>query len=247
MLLVLICYFGNGRESDGAWCFKHGYITFDFILQLYKEFKRGRIVTVLSDCPGSHRWIQQYHVYLDSHRIKPCGHYGKRSQNFLQLIATSSESDHESCGSANVMAVRGFGTDAYGRVQIKPDQFEMAVDQHLSYCNPGILTCASRKITYTCTDYTCSLQEDSSWCKSEKGQHVVLLTNSTHTRWAYVCLNDDQDVHDVCNGNLDAIQDYKEIIIEGEGAAPPVSVHKKVLEEYPLMCMTSSWSSQCDH
>ena len=42
VLVVWLYYLGNGRESDGAGCFKHGYLTFDDILSLYKEYFAGK-------------------------------------------------------------------------------------------------------------------------------------------------------------------------------------------------------------
>jgi len=232
---VLICFFGDGRESDGAWCFKHGHITFDLILQLYKEFKRGRVMTVVSDCPSSHKWIKQYQIYLDSHQIKPCGHYAKKAQQFLQLISSSSASDRIPCGSANVMAVRAFSTDEYGRTCIQPDNFKVAYDQHLSYCSPAVLTCKARRITYTCVDYTCLLPEESTWCGSAEGQGIVFMRNRAKTKWAYVLLHDHQNVEHISKVVLDNLDDFKRVIMQGEGTSPSVCVNKEMFEKYPLM------------
>ena len=236
---VLIGYFGNGRDSDGAWCFKHGHITFDFILQLYKEFKRGSVMTVVSDCPSSDHWIKKYHIYLDSHQIKPCGHYAKKAQQFLQVISSSSESDKISCGSTNVMSVRAFCTDAYGRTYIQPDNFEVARNQHLSYCSPAVLTCKARRITYTWIDYMCLLPVDSTWCSLEEGQQIMFLRNQANTKWAYVRIHDHQDMKEVCQGSLDDLDDYNELVKEGSGCSPPVSVCKEMFQKYPLMNMSN--------
>lgn len=235
LLTVLICYFGNGRESDGAWCFKHGCVTFDILLQLYKEFKRGRVMTVVSDCPSSHHWIKQYHIYLDSLHIKPCGHYAKKAQYFLEFISSSRDSDGISCGSANIMSVRAFCSDTYGRTYVQPDNFEVAADQHLSYCSPGILTCKARRVTYTWVDHMCMLPENSTWCSSTLGQRIVFLKDRALTRWAYVLLYDYQNITEVCKEYLDELKEFKEFVKEGEGAHPPTPVCKEMFELYPFM------------
>lgn len=192
-------------------------------------------MTVLSDCPSSDRWIKKYHIYLDSHQIKPCGHYAKKAQHFLQVISSSSASDSIRCGSSSVTAVRAFCTDIYGRTYIQPENFEVAPNQHLSYCSPAVLTCKARRITYTWTDYLCLLPEESTWCGPAEGQRVIFLRNQANTRWAYLCIHDYQDMKEVCQGSLDNLEEYEELLKEGGGHSPPVSVCKEMFQKYPLM------------
>ena len=225
---MLVCYFGNGQERDGAWCFRHGYITFEDILRVYKEHFAGKMMTVLSDCPLSHQWIQKYHIYLDQIHIRPCGHSGRKLEKFLQVIATS----NEGCSNSSmVVAARALYIDESGRTHIHLDGFKVDEGQHLSYCTPYQLTCKAAKV-----EDRCLLPHNVAWCKDPNlGQRIAFLRNESKTRWAYVHVHDDQIVNEVQRGYLRNTGDYFEVIKEGGGCNPPMHTRKEMYNQYPLM------------
>lgn len=225
-----MCYFGNGRESDGAWCFKFGYLTFEDIIRLYKEYFAGKEMTIVLDSTSSYKWIQKYHIHLDSLKVRPCGHFGRKAGKFLQLIATSSAHD-QGCPSCNAFAVRGLHTNSHGVTYIQPDGFEIHTNQHLSYCSPFSITCDNMKMEDPCT-----MPEGSTWCRdSTLGQRIVLLRSNDGSRWAYVHVLEDQDMVKVKRDILRDSHNYLEIIKEGDGCGPPDHVRKHMHVKYPLL------------
>ena len=57
--IAIIHYYGNGQKNTGDWCFKDGFITFRDIADLHMKYGRGRILTVVTDCHSSGRWVSQ--------------------------------------------------------------------------------------------------------------------------------------------------------------------------------------------
>lgn len=54
----VIYYTGHG-DTDGDWCFPGGYITFDDVENFHHTHSSGYVVTVISDCCFSGKWVEQ--------------------------------------------------------------------------------------------------------------------------------------------------------------------------------------------
>jgi len=176
--------------------------------------------------------MQKYRIYLDRLKIRPCGHFGRDTGNNLCLVATSSEGDQGCIFPTMAAAVRVFYVDEKGKTRIRSDGFEVHRNQHLSLCAPYNITCGAATM-----EEPCQLPEGKTWCPGLMlGQRMVFLRNTSKTRWIYAQVSSHQDMERtrmVCLEDLPA--GTVEVIKEGIGCGPPMSLKKKMHEKYPLL------------
>jgi hypothetical protein len=89
-----IWYTGHGEKYSGNWCFKDGVITFDEIFKLYMASFHGRLLTIISDCSYSGKWIESCVNKLDELGIPSCGHHTRKHGVLLQVF-TSCEANEK--------------------------------------------------------------------------------------------------------------------------------------------------------
>ena len=83
-----IWYTGHSKQGTGDWCFKDGTISFQDIFDLYTTHFSGRLLTIVSDCCYSGKWVDVCAETLDSMGIPPCGHKARERGVMIKIAAS---------------------------------------------------------------------------------------------------------------------------------------------------------------
>ena len=85
--IALIWYTGHGQRGTGNWCFKDGFVTFEQILQLYKQHFFGKMLTLVCDCCYAGQWtVHRFAETLDSLKIGACGHKAMEAGYYIKVF-----------------------------------------------------------------------------------------------------------------------------------------------------------------
>ena len=52
------------------------------------KHSRGRLLTIVSDCHSSGRWVSECAKFLDEQGVKPCGHSAREKGILLKVFAS---------------------------------------------------------------------------------------------------------------------------------------------------------------
>ena len=52
------------------------------------KHSRGRLLTIVSDCHSSGRWVSECAKFLDEQGVKPCGHSAREKGILLKVLAS---------------------------------------------------------------------------------------------------------------------------------------------------------------
>lgn len=85
---VLIWYTGHGQRGTGNWCFMDAKITFDQIFELYEQYFRGELLTLVCDCCYSGRWVHRFAEIMDAKGIGACGHKARETGYLIKIFAS---------------------------------------------------------------------------------------------------------------------------------------------------------------
>ena len=85
---AIIWYTGHSEQGTGNWCFKDGTISFQDILDLYRAHFSGRLLTIVSDCCYSGKWVHTCAETLDNMGIPPCGHKVREQGVMIRIYAS---------------------------------------------------------------------------------------------------------------------------------------------------------------
>lgn len=69
-----IWFLGHSEKSTGNWYFKDGTISFEDVYKIYMRVAKGKLLTIVSDCSYSGKWVCSFAEILDKENIHPCGH-----------------------------------------------------------------------------------------------------------------------------------------------------------------------------
>ncbi len=88
---VVLHYIGPGQRDTGNWCFKDGFISFEEIMELYTEHFKKRVLTIVSDCSYSGRWVKEAMTFMDAKGVGPCGHKADDKEILVKVYASCQE------------------------------------------------------------------------------------------------------------------------------------------------------------
>ena len=84
-----VWYFGDSQHETGNWYIREEtFITFKDIFNIYKRCFKGKILTIISDCPYAGRWTLDCVEELDRLQIPSCGHHTREKQLLLKVYAS---------------------------------------------------------------------------------------------------------------------------------------------------------------
>ena len=228
---AVIYYTGAGRRNTGDWCFEDGFIAFRDIAQLYLQSKpRGRVLTIVSDCSYSGRWVRDCMEFLDEQGVQPCGHKAREKGILIKIYASckSNQIPTEYCHS-----VSGVNNDKNSGVMIFWTPKQLLETQTTYYIDSSELQCSSETITEPCT-----LKAGYTWRKVEEKKRLRLVHGENRGRpaWYYVLLVDDEEIIDkyeetVKSGYI-TVADYGQILHSGWGKDPPTDIRETMEEKY---------------
>ena len=90
-MIAVIYYIGAGGRNIGDWCFQDGFITFRDIAKIYLQARynlNGRVLTIISDCSYSGRWVRDCMEFLDEQGVQPCGHKAREKGILVKMLAS---------------------------------------------------------------------------------------------------------------------------------------------------------------
>lgn len=228
LLLAVLHYYGNGRRNTGDWCFRDGFITFKDIASLYMEHSRGRILTIVTDCHSSGRWVSECAEFLDEQGVRPCGHSAKEKGILLKVSASckTGQDAAELCYTTRAMELRDDGLVwHWTRKELSSQQNSFGVDFTEIRCKE---------------EDECAIATDSTWSNVTSAHRVYLVRGKHRGRpaWHYVLVNDDAEnikafLEDLASGNID-VADYGIILKSGWGKDPPQETKDYLLRKYVL-------------
>ena len=227
---AVIYYIGAGRRNTGDWCFKDGFITFRDIADLYLRHFKGRVLTIISDCSYSGRWVRECMEFLDELGVQPCGHKA-REKGILIKVYTS-------CRSTEVpteyrYSVSGADNDKNTGMLSYYLQKQLLKRQTTDGIDTSDLLCNSKTI-----DKPCTLRPRYTWKKWRESERVQLVRGKDQGEpvWYYVLLKDDENAvrefHEkLKSGNVN-IAKYGRVLTSGLGRDPPKCIINRISEEY---------------
>ena len=228
---VLLYYIGAGRKGSGDWCFEDGFITFRDIAQLYLQSKlRGRVLSIVSDCSYSGRWVRDCMEFLDEQGVQPCGHKAREKGIIIKVYASCKPNQ---IPTEYRYSVSGADSDKNTGVMGHYLSKQLLETQITYGINSSHISCSNKTITEPCT-----LKPGYTWRKKEEGRRVRLVRGKDHGRpvWHYVLVVDDEDtMHEflekIKSGQVD-VADYGRVLHSGWGDDPPNDIRERLDEEY---------------
>ena len=228
-VVVVLYYIGDGRKDTGDWCFNDGYITFADIANLYLQAPpfNGRVLTVVSDCSYSGCWVTECEKFLDGHGVYACGHKARDKGMLIKVYA--------SCLPTQIptqyqLIVHGGGNDKTTGDKYTESSKYLLDTQHTFSVNSSRIWCSGTTI-----DDPCTLKPGYTWQKLRmfKRIHLIRSNDSSRPSWQYIELIDDEEiVHAVKSGRLQASYRTCKVIASGEGKEPPRTVKESINERY---------------
>ena len=230
--IVVIYYIGAGRRNTGDWCFENGFITFRDIAQLYLQSKlRGRVLTIVSDCSYSGRWVRDCMEFLDEQGVQPCGHKAREKGILIKLSASCKPNQ---IPTEYLYSVSGVFNDKNTGMMGQYLSKQLLETQTMYGIESSHLRCSSKTITEPCT-----LKPGYTWRKKEEGSRVHLVRGKNRGRpaWHYVLVVDDEDtmrkfIEKVSSRQIINVRDYGQVLHSGWGEYPPNDIRERLAEEY---------------
>ena len=139
------------------------------------KHSRGRILTIVSDCHSSGRWVSECAKFLDEQGVKPCGH-SAREKGILLKVYASCETGQDSAELAYTTWAMFLEEDGvvgrYINEQLTVKQKAFGVDFTKLRCGKG-------------EEENCNITLDATW--STAGE-VVDYPNFIGPGWStYIC------------------------------------------------------------
>ena len=151
---VILHYYGNGRRNTGDWHFKDGFIAFRDIADLYMKHRRGRLLTIITDCHSSGQWVMECAKFLDEQGVKPCGHSARKKGILLKVLA-SCQPGQDSAELAYTTQGMYLGEDGHIRRPFKTKQ--LRAEQHMFGVDFTKFRCGKKE------EEKCSIASDATW------------------------------------------------------------------------------------
>ena len=193
-------------------------------MSLYHDHMQGNVLTIVSDCSYSGKWVKECCNYLDSLEVRPCGHSAVEKGVLIKVYA--------SCRSGEVAAAPCFSVS--GAVNDKNKGFmaynlgkTLRETQHSSGINFTQIQCENSIVE------PCTLNPKlTSWNKKMESSRIYLVrgNNKGKAAWHYVLLNDDDAlIADFVEKTQGAragtetinIEKYGRVLKSGFGQEPP--------------------------
>ena len=136
---VTLHYYGNGRRDTGDWCFGDGFISFRDVADLYMKHSLGRVLTIVTDCHSSGRWVSECAKFLDEQGVKPCGHSAREKGILLKVVAscqTGQDSAELAC-TTRAMKASNSGMHYWSKIKLSTQQHTTGVDYTRILCGEG--------------------------------------------------------------------------------------------------------------
>ncbi len=226
----MLHYIGPGQRDTGNWCFKDGFISFEEIMELYTEHFKKRVLTIVSDCSYSGRWVKEAMTFVDAKGVGPCGHEAKEKGILVKVLA--------SCLANEVPAELAFSTHGVtnentGRIIYNPSK-EIHGEQHPSIEDFTRVRCKNK------IDQPCTMAPHSTWQQWSKDKRTMIVTGTDRGRpaWHYVLLVDDEETIQTFKAKVKScsvdVADYGQILKNGWGEDPPEETKKWIEENYHI-------------
>ena len=223
----MIWYLGDGQEDTGNWCFKDGsFISFYDILKIYKTHFRGRVLTIVTDCPFSGNWCGACTEELDSLAIPACGHKAMERGILVRVYA--------SCRGDEIARDMWFSTCTAvyndGHLWLFRTEDER---QHTQIFDFTKASCSEVNVK------DCPATTDWKWKnkKFKSGDNRIILVRGKdrgHPAWHYVRVHDplyDECFLQISQGSID-VADFGKVLRSGWGKDPPPETVKWIKDEY---------------
>jgi len=228
---VIIWYCGHSKVYTGDWCLNHGFITCQHIQQIYEEYFKGKIMTVISDCSHSGQWVSPWTRYLEKNNIQPCVHSAKQKRTYLSLVTSCTGFE---TASSLLMAARGFVKSSSGSNNVVLHKQTVSEGQHTQCCITTTKTCNA--------DFTapCSLPPDYSWARKQLDERIYLMRNRTYTKWAVVAISGaTEDVNDrIRRSRIEDLDEFGEkcarILYSGDDRSPSMETVVNFNSKFPM-------------
>ncbi len=200
-------------------------------MELYTEHFKKRVLTIVSDCSYSGRWVKEAMTFMDTQGVGPCGHQAKEKGILVKVLA--------SCYANEVPAELAFSTHAAtnnkntGIIIYYINRKEIHDDQHTSGLDFTAVQCNNK------IDQPCTMALNSTWQQWNRGKRTYLVRGEDRGRrvWHYLLLVDDEETmkefHQKMGGSVD-FADYGQILKSGWGEDPSEETKKWIEENYSI-------------
>ena len=229
---AIIHYFGNGRKFRGDWCFKDGYITFKDLMDVYMENYRGHILTVISDCSYSGKWVKACYEFLDEQGIGPCGHCAIEKGVLLKVYSSCTPNQR---ASTLAFSLRGMFLDKNaGIIKFRTDYYKIGEQQNVFGRDFTTMLCGKK------VDEECTLDINTTWKIKQEANRVYRIRGKDRGKpaWYYILLVDDEDTitafEEALKDDRIDLENYGEILESGYGEEPPNEVTDRVQKKYHI-------------
>jgi len=233
---AVIYYAGHGKKNTGDWCFKDGYITFSDIIELYTKHFQDQVLTIVTDCSYSGKWVKLCIQYLEEQGVRPCGHSARDRGTLLKVYASCRPWEVANTPCFSVLAAdtdKNRGCMSYFLTkQLSERQKALGIDFTK-------LTCGKR------INEPCALSPDYTWHKKREGERVFLVKGKDRGRaaWHYILLVDDDETIRLFIENTQGanagknsidVSNYGQVLRSGWGDDPPNDIQDFIENKYGL-------------
>ena len=235
----MLHYIGPGDAVTGDWCLEDGLINFREIMELYTQYFKGRVLTIISDCSHSGRWVKEAMTFMDEHGVGPCGHAAKEKDIIIKV--------YTSCQPEEIPTEFAFSTHC---AVTNKKTGNMSYKVHLQSLLQSLLPYKYQQdpsgldLTGIRCDndifQSCTVAEDSNWEKWSNGERIYMI--KTKDQGIEVCcyIVVDNQKHDsfmdaMENGGMETmadVHDYGHIKLSVEGKNPPIEISKYIAKNY---------------
>ncbi len=210
-------------------------------MELYTEHFQKRVLTIVSDCSYSGRWVKEAMTFMDTQGVGPCGHEAKEKGILVKV--------YTSCLANEVPAELAYSTHGAtnnkntGIIYYDFNRKEIHDDQHTSGLDFTQVRCKNK------IDQPCTMAPHSTWQLRNDGSRVYLVRGKDKgcQSWHYVLLVDDEETIQafkakVKSGSVD-VADYGQVLKSGWVEDPPEETKKWCKENY---CINYDYQSSPD-
>ena len=232
MYIAVIHYFGNGRKFRGDWCFSDGYITFQDLMDIYMDTYRGHVLTIVSDCSYSGRWVKQCYEFMDGQGVGVCGHHAIDKGVLMKVVA--------SCRPHQKAQVLGYSLkcmffDKNTGKNMQLLKWDIREGQQTFGQDFTAIICGGK------VDEECRADASRTWEFKLQSERVRLVRgrNGDRTTWHYLLLVDNEVIIDefvkaLKSGTSMTLTDFGEILFSGFGRDPSNEVTEKLHKKFKI-------------
>lgn len=223
-------YFGDGRIDTGDWCFRDGtFITFKEIFELYQAHFKGKLLTIVTDCPYSGHWSMKCVSMMEKLVSPACGHKSREAGLMIKVYASCRKDQIAREAWFAIHGVRCHESDGHLLFNCSSSENQTPA------CFDFSRLCCTKDPNEKCGAHL-SWTWSSAMSKRYFGCKLFVVRGKDHGReaWHYVLVEEErlgEFNKKISSGNVD-VAGFGAVLESGWGRDPPEHISKRMNDRF---------------